>query len=66
MPISGGGKLTVTLDQLVDYAKELDNNKDAEKIELMCYRMFARNMTAARHRIQKVLPQEALANCSRE
>ena len=45
MPISGGGKLAVTLDQLVDYATGLDDKKDAEMMELMCYRLFARNMT---------------------
>lgn len=45
MPVSGGGKLAVTLDQLVDYATGLDDKKDAEMMELMCYRLFARNMT---------------------
>lgn len=45
MPISGDGTPTVTLDQLVDYAIELNDNKAAEMIELMCYRLFARNMT---------------------
>ena len=45
MPFSGGGKLAVTLDQLVDYATGLDDKKDAEMMELMCYRLFARNMT---------------------
>lgn len=44
-PISGGGKLTVTLDQLVDYAKDLDDKEEAERIELMCYRMFAHRLT---------------------
>lgn len=44
-PISGGDKLTVTLDQIVDYAKDLDDKDEAERMELMCYRMFARRMT---------------------
>ena len=43
--ISGGGKLSVTLDQIVDYAKALDDKDEAERMELMCYRMFARRMT---------------------
>ena len=45
MPISGGGKLSVTLDQIVDYAKDLDDKDEAERMELMCYRMFARRLT---------------------
>lgn len=45
MPISGGGKLSVTLDQLVDYAKDLDDKEEAERMELMCYRMFGRRLT---------------------
>ena len=44
-PISGGGKLSVTLDEIVDYAKDLDYKEDAERIELMCYRMFGRRLT---------------------
>ncbi len=44
-PISGGGKLSVTLDQIVDYAKELDDKDEAERMELMCYRMFGRRLT---------------------
>ena len=44
MPISGGGQLTVTLEKLVDYAKDLDDTKEAERIELMCYRLFARQL----------------------
>ena len=44
-PISGGGKLSVTLDQIVDYAKDLDDKDEAERMELMCYRMFARRLT---------------------
>lgn len=44
-PVSGGGKLAVTLDQIVDYAKDLDNKEEAERMELMCYRMFARRLT---------------------
>lgn len=58
MPISGDGKLTVTLDQLVDYAMELNDKKAAEMIELMCYRLFARNMTPqAADKIAKI-PQK--------
>lgn len=45
MPISGGGQLTVTLEKLVDYAKDLDDTKEAERIELMCYRLFGRQLT---------------------
>lgn len=45
IPFFGSGKLTVTLDQIVDYAKEIDDKEDAEKIELMCYRMFGKNLT---------------------
>lgn len=44
-PISGGGKLSVTLEQIVDYAKDLDDKDEAERMELMCYRMFARRLT---------------------
>ena len=44
-PISGGGSLSVTLDQIVDYAKDRDNEEEAERIELMCYRMFGRRLT---------------------
>ena len=44
-PISGGGKLSVTLDQIVDYAKALDDKDEAERMELMCYRMFGRRLT---------------------
>lgn len=44
-PISGGGELSVTLDQIVDYAKGLDDKEEAERIELMCYRIFARSLT---------------------
>lgn len=45
MPISCGGKLSLTLDQIVDYAKDLDDRDEAERMELMCYRMFARRLT---------------------
>ena len=41
----GGGTLSVTLDQIVDYVKELDNKDEAERMELMCYRMFGRRLT---------------------
>ena len=41
----GGGALSVTLDQIVDYAKELDDRDEAERMELMCYRMFGRRLT---------------------
>ena len=42
---SGGSTLSVTLDQIVDYAKEVDDKEEAERIELMCYRMFGRHLT---------------------
>lgn len=45
MSISGGGKLAITLDEIVDYAKNLDNKDEAERVELMCYRMLGRRMT---------------------
>ena len=32
-PISGGGEQSVTLDQIVDYAKGLDDKEEAERIE---------------------------------
>lgn len=44
-PLRGGGALSVTLDQIVDYAKELDDRDEAERMELMCYRMFGRRLT---------------------
>lgn len=44
-PLPGGGTLSVTLDQIVDYVKELDNKDEAERMELMCYRMFGRRLT---------------------
>ena len=44
-PLSGGGKLSVTLDQIVDYAKDLEDKEEAERMELMCYRMFGRRLT---------------------
>ena len=44
-PISGGVKLSVTLDEIVDYAKDLDDREKAECMELMCYRMFGRRLT---------------------
>lgn len=44
-PASGVGPLSVTLEQIVDYAKELDDKEEAEKMELMCYRMFGRRLT---------------------
>ena len=44
-PVSGGGKLSATLDQIVDYAKDLDDRDEAERMELMCYRLFGRSLT---------------------
>ena len=44
-PISGGRELSATLKQIVDYAKELEDREEAERIELMCYRLFGRQMT---------------------
>lgn len=44
-PISGGDILTVTLDQLVDYAKNLNDREEAERMELMCYRLFGHRLT---------------------
>lgn len=43
--ITGGGKLSATLDQLVDYAKKLEDKEEAERLELMCYRLFGRQLT---------------------
>lgn len=55
MPISGGGQLTVTLEELVDYAKELDNTEEAERIELMCYRLFGHQLTPeAANKIEEI------------
>lgn len=44
-PISGGDILTATLDQLVDYAKNLNDREEAERMELMCYRLFGHRLT---------------------
>ena len=44
-PISGGGVLSATLNQIVDYAKDLEDREEAERMELMCYRLFARRLT---------------------
>ena len=44
-PISGGGELSATLNQIVDYAKDLEDREEAERMELMCYRLFARRLT---------------------
>ena len=43
--MAGGGKLSATLDQLVDYAKNLEDKEEAERLELMCYRLFGRHLT---------------------
>jgi len=45
IPFYGGGQLSVTLDQIVDYAKDLDDKEEAERMELMCYRIFGRKLT---------------------
>ena len=42
---SGGGDLSATLNQIVDYAKDLDDREEAECMELMCYRLFGRRLT---------------------
>lgn len=44
-PISGGGELSATLTQIVDYAKDLEDREEAERMELMCYRLFGRRLT---------------------
>ena len=44
-PISGGGELSATLNQIVDYAKDLEDREEAERMELMCYRLFGRLLT---------------------
>lgn len=44
-PISGGGELSATLKQIVDYAKDLEDREEAERMELMCYRLFGRRLT---------------------
>jgi hypothetical protein len=44
-PPPGGGTLFVTLDQIVDYAKDLDSSAQAECIELMCFRLFGPQLT---------------------
>ena len=44
-PISGGRELSATLNQIVDYGLELEDREQAEFVELMCYRLFARQMT---------------------
>ena len=44
-PISGGGVLSATLNQIVDYAKDLEDRGEAERMELMCYRLFGRRLT---------------------
>ena len=44
-PISGGGELSATLKQIVDYAKDLEDREEAERMELMCYRLFGRLLT---------------------
>ena len=44
-PVSGGGELSATLNQIVDYAKDLEDREEAERMELMCYRLFARRLT---------------------
>lgn len=43
--IYGGGELSATLNQIVDYAKDLEDREEAERMELMCYRLFGRRLT---------------------
>ena len=45
-PLPGDGTITVTLNQIVDYAKGLDDKDEAERLELMCYRMLGHRLTA--------------------
>jgi hypothetical protein len=45
LPISGGEELSATLNQIVDYAKDIEDREEAERIELMCYRLFGRRLT---------------------
>lgn len=45
VPISGDGELSATLNQIVDYAKDIEDREEAERIELMCYRLFGRRLT---------------------
>jgi hypothetical protein len=44
-PVSGGGELSATLNQIVDYAKDLEDREEAERMELMCYRLFGHRLT---------------------
>lgn len=44
-PIPSGGELSATLNQIVDYAKDLEDREEAERMELMCYRLFGRRLT---------------------
>ncbi len=43
--ISNGASIYLGLDELVDYAKTLDNKEDAEVIELMLYRIMGSRLT---------------------
>ncbi|MBO4316594.1 MAG: hypothetical protein J5867_11655 [Prevotella sp.] len=43
--ISNGASICLGLDELVDYAKTLDNKEDAEVIELMLYRIMGSRLT---------------------
>ncbi|MCR5644019.1 MAG: DUF2267 domain-containing protein [Prevotella sp.] len=43
--ILDGGELSTTLNQIVDYAKGLEDREEAERLELMCYRIFGRRLT---------------------
>lgn len=43
--VSGGEQMIVTLGQIVDYAKDLEDKDEAERMELMCYRIFGRQLT---------------------
>lgn len=43
--MQGEGTTRLTLDELVAYARTLDNEKDAELIELMLYRVLGQRLT---------------------
>lgn len=44
-PISGGEELSATLNQIVDYTKDFEDREEAERMELMCYRLFGCRLT---------------------
>lgn len=61
---SGDDGLSVSLDEIVDYAKNIDDQKEAERLELMCYRMFGCRLTPeAASRIAEI-PNSFKKKCS--